>query len=158
MCKQRSISHKFVFLSKCFFDFSYYLPHLFISPFLFLSFCRFGLLLSSRSIDITTPERSTTIFRAEEFHCYRDPKKLSSLRYYSAAEVHDDTGGTDTTTVLFLTIVNRISKVNRLLSIHAVYCNKTATVSLITSDYVEMHSILVHGQIIINYKGNVIKY
>ena len=89
MCKQRSISHKFVFLSKCFFDFSYYLPHLFISPFLFLSFCRFGLLLSSRSIDITTPERSTTIFRAEEFHCYRDPKKLSSLRYYSAAEVHN---------------------------------------------------------------------
>jgi len=37
------------------------------------------------------------------------------------------------------TVVNRVSEVNRLLSVHAVYCNKTASASLLTSENVEMH-------------------
>jgi len=37
------------------------------------------------------------------------------------------------------TVVARVSEANRLLSIHAVYCNKTATATLLTSENVEMH-------------------
>ncbi len=37
------------------------------------------------------------------------------------------------------TVVDRVSDANRLLSIHAVYCNKTATATLLTSENVEMH-------------------
>lgn len=36
-------------------------------------------------------------------------------------------------------VVDRVSEANRLLSIHAVYCNKTATATLLTSENVEMH-------------------
>jgi len=36
-------------------------------------------------------------------------------------------------------VVSRISETNRLLSIHAVYCNKTATATLLTCENVEMH-------------------
>jgi len=36
-------------------------------------------------------------------------------------------------------VVFRISEANRLLSIHAVYCNETATASLLTCENVEMH-------------------
>jgi hypothetical protein len=36
-------------------------------------------------------------------------------------------------------VVARVSEANRLLSIHAVYCNKTATATLLTSENVEMH-------------------
>jgi hypothetical protein len=36
-------------------------------------------------------------------------------------------------------VVSRVSEANRLLSIHAVYCNKTATATLLTSENVEMH-------------------
>jgi len=36
-------------------------------------------------------------------------------------------------------VVVRISESNRLLSIHAVYCNETATATLLTSENVEMH-------------------
>ena len=37
------------------------------------------------------------------------------------------------------TVVGRVSEANRLLSVHAVYCNETATASLLTSENVEMH-------------------
>jgi hypothetical protein len=37
------------------------------------------------------------------------------------------------------TVVSRTSEANRLLSIHAEYCNKTATATLLTSENVEMH-------------------
>jgi hypothetical protein len=36
-------------------------------------------------------------------------------------------------------VVVRVSEANRLLSIHAVYCNETATATLLTSENVEMH-------------------
>lgn len=36
-------------------------------------------------------------------------------------------------------VVSRVSEANRLLSIHAMYCNKTATADLYTSDNVEMY-------------------
>jgi hypothetical protein len=36
-------------------------------------------------------------------------------------------------------VVVRVSEANRLLSIHAVYCNKTATATLLTGENVEMH-------------------
>jgi len=36
-------------------------------------------------------------------------------------------------------VVDRVSEANRLLSIHAVYCNKTATATLLTTENVEMH-------------------
>lgn len=37
------------------------------------------------------------------------------------------------------TVVGRVSEANRLLSVHAVYCNETATASLLTCENVEMH-------------------
>jgi len=37
------------------------------------------------------------------------------------------------------TVVGRVAEANRLLSVHAVYCNETATASLLTSENVEMH-------------------
>jgi len=37
------------------------------------------------------------------------------------------------------TVVVRVSEANRLLSIHAVYCDETATATLLTSENVEMH-------------------
>ena len=37
------------------------------------------------------------------------------------------------------TVVSRVSEAHRLLSIHAVYCNETATASLLTCENVEMH-------------------
>merc|ERR1712183_698872 len=37
------------------------------------------------------------------------------------------------------TVVDRVAECNRLLSVHAVYCNKTATATLLTSENVEMH-------------------
>ena len=37
------------------------------------------------------------------------------------------------------TVVDRVSEANRLLSVHAIYCNETATASLLTSENVEMH-------------------
>ena len=37
------------------------------------------------------------------------------------------------------TVVGRVSEANRLLSVHAVYCNETATASLLTHENVEMH-------------------
>lgn len=37
------------------------------------------------------------------------------------------------------TVVGRVSEANRLLSVHAIYCNETATASLLTSENVEMH-------------------
>jgi hypothetical protein len=36
-------------------------------------------------------------------------------------------------------VVTRVSEANRVLSIHAVYCNETATASLLTAENVEMH-------------------
>jgi hypothetical protein len=36
-------------------------------------------------------------------------------------------------------IVKRVSEANRLLSVHAVYCDETATASLLTAENVEMH-------------------
>jgi len=35
-------------------------------------------------------------------------------------------------------IVARISEANRVLSVHAIYCNETATASLLTAENVEM--------------------
>jgi len=40
------------------------------------------------------------------------------------------------------TVARRVSEANRLLSIHAVYCDETATASLLTSENVEMHLAL----------------
>lgn len=37
------------------------------------------------------------------------------------------------------TVVVRVSEANRLLSVHAVYCDQTATATLLTSENVEMH-------------------
>lgn len=37
------------------------------------------------------------------------------------------------------TVAGRVTEANRLLSIHAVYCDETATASLLTSENVEMH-------------------
>jgi len=37
------------------------------------------------------------------------------------------------------TVVDRVVEANRLLSVHAVYCNETPTASLFTSENVEMH-------------------
>merc|ERR1712232_198734 len=37
------------------------------------------------------------------------------------------------------TVVGRVSEANRLLSVHAIYCNETATASLLTGENVEMH-------------------
>merc|ERR1711959_138268 len=39
----------------------------------------------------------------------------------------------------FETVVGRVLEANRLMSVHAVYCNETATASLLTSENVEMH-------------------
>ena len=36
-------------------------------------------------------------------------------------------------------IVSRVSEANRMLSVHAVYCDETATASLLTAENVEMH-------------------
>jgi hypothetical protein len=36
-------------------------------------------------------------------------------------------------------VVSRVSEANRLLSVHAVYCDETATASLLTAENVEMH-------------------
>jgi hypothetical protein len=36
-------------------------------------------------------------------------------------------------------VVARVSEANRVLSVHAVYCNETATASLLTAENVEMH-------------------
>jgi len=36
-------------------------------------------------------------------------------------------------------VVSRVSEANRVLSVHAVYCNETATASLLTAENVEMH-------------------
>jgi hypothetical protein len=36
-------------------------------------------------------------------------------------------------------VVTRVSEANRVLSVHAVYCNETATASLLTAENVEMH-------------------
>lgn len=36
-------------------------------------------------------------------------------------------------------VVTRVSEANRVLSIHALYCNETATASLLTAENVEMH-------------------
>ena len=36
-------------------------------------------------------------------------------------------------------VVSRVSEANRILSVHAVYCNETATASLLTAENVEMH-------------------
>lgn len=36
-------------------------------------------------------------------------------------------------------VVARVSEANRVLSIHAIYCNETATASLLTAENVEMH-------------------
>lgn len=40
------------------------------------------------------------------------------------------------------TVARRVSEANRLLSIHAVYCDETATASLLTAENVEMHLAL----------------
>jgi hypothetical protein len=39
-------------------------------------------------------------------------------------------------------VVSRVSEANRLLSVHAVYCDETATASLLTAENVEMHLAL----------------
>lgn len=68
--------------------------------------------------------------------CTWSPTKLQPLPFYplerSSRFVKDD----------LTTVVDRVSEANRLLSVHAVYSDETATATLLTSENVEMHLFL----------------